>query len=255
MARNERVSDRTLRTSLLQFGSTVAAGMPLFLVLLVFGAVRLARQEPERLDAIPPEPAIVVDSERGRVLVEHAEGTVDLIPLQTAFVAQRYGSFCGVASGVAAVNALRPESAIDQESFFTEEVQGIRSYWATLFLGMTRDALAEQLDAHGLDATSVSAREGLDALRAEVVRNLSDPDDVLLANYDRRALGQVGGGHISPIAAWDADTERVLVLDTAAYKYPAHWLPLDALYRAMDTNDPETGARRGWVTVRRAAER
>ncbi len=245
--------ERTLTSSLLRFGLTVLAGSPVLLVLLVFGAIRLARTPPERIDAVPPEPAIVLDTERGQTLLDHAEGTADLAALQGSFVEQQYGSFCAVASGVAAVNALGSDAGvgIDQESWFTPGVEAVRSYWTTLFLGMTRDSLAEQLDAHGLVATSTSAGAGLEAFREEVARNLSEDGDVLLVNYDRRSLGQLGGGHVSPLAAWDADTDRVLILDTARYKYPPHWVRISDLYAAMDTADPESGARRGWVVVSR----
>ena len=246
-----RSLDQTMWSGIMRFGLTVLAGTPVLIGLLVAGAFRLATQEPERIDVVPPEPAIVLATERGRVLVDHAEAKADLESLQATFEEQQYGSFCGVASAVMATNALLPDANISQESFFTTEVRAVRSYWTTVFLGMTRDALADQLAAHGLEASSFSARDGIDAFRREVTRNLATPGDVLLVNYDRRMLGQLGGGHISPIAAWDADTDRVLVLDTAAYKYPPHWLPVEDLFAAMDTVDPESGAQRGWVSVTR----
>jgi Phytochelatin synthase len=35
-----------------------------------------------------------------------------------------------------------------------------------------------------------------------------------------RAIGQEQGGHISPLAAYDAETDRFLILDVSRYKYP-----------------------------------
>jgi Phytochelatin synthase. len=88
------------------------------------------------------------------------------------------------------------------------------------------------------------------ALRARIARNMATPGDYLIVNYARATLGQDGGGHISPIAAYDATADRVLILDTARYRYPPTWVPLPLLWEAMRTTDPETGLARGLVEVR-----
>jgi hypothetical protein len=82
-----------------------------------------------------------------------------------------------------------------------------------------------------------------------VQRNLADPDDFLLVNYERGVLGQGSVGHISPLAAYDLETDRVLIMDTASYKYPPTWVPLPMLYEAMKTTDTATGRLRGYVAV------
>ena len=38
-------------------------------------------------------------------------------------------------------------------------------------------------------------------------------------NYERAALDQNKSGHISPLAAYDEQTDKLLILDVAAYKY------------------------------------
>ena len=43
-------------------------------------------------------------------------------------------------------------------------------------------------------------------------------------NYLRKAIGQERGGHISPLAAYDAKSDRFLILDVARYKYPPVWV-------------------------------
>jgi hypothetical protein len=42
----------------------------------------------------------------------------------------------------------------------------------------------------------------------------------VIVNYLRKAIGQEKGGHISPLAAYDAETDRFLILDVSRYKYP-----------------------------------
>jgi glutathione gamma-glutamylcysteinyltransferase len=74
-------------------------------------------------------------------------------------------------------------------------------------------------------------------------------DRVLIASYSRKVLGQTGSGHFSPIAAYDSKTDSVLILDTARFKYGAHWVKLPLLYDAMMPMDPDTNRSRGYVTL------
>ena len=39
-----------------------------------------------------------------------------------------------------------------------------------------------------------------------------------------------GDGHFSPIGGYNAREDLVLILDTARFKYPPHWVPLPMLY-------------------------
>ena len=41
----------------------------------------------------------------------------------------------------------------------------------------------------------------------------------------------------------------VLILDTARFKYPPHWVPLAELYQAMAAVDPATGTTRGFIRL------
>jgi Phytochelatin synthase len=72
---------------------------------------------------------------------------------------------------------------------------------------------------------------------------------VLIASYDRRVLQQTGSGHFSPIAAYDQESDSVLIMDTARFKYGAHWVHLPLLFDAMQSIDPNTGRSRGHVTL------
>lgn len=76
---------------------------------------------------------------------------------------------------------------------------------------------------------------------------------VLVVAYSRRVLKQTGDGHFSPIGAYDPASDSVLILDTARFKHPPHWVPLSLLYEAMRSLDPDTGKPRGYAVIRRAA--
>jgi hypothetical protein len=87
--------------------------------------------------------------------------------------------------------------------------------------------------------------------RALLRRSLQDPRDRLLVNYLRSALGQEGGGHISPLAAYDPGSDTVLILDVARYRYPAMWVSAADLWQAMRTADASAGRSRGLLLIRR----
>lgn len=200
-------------------------------------------------DAVRALPAghVGLDSEAGATLLrQSARADHDaLSPVQR----QEKATWCGVASAVTVLRALGQE--VDQSGLFEPaEASAVRSWARVTFSGMPISDLAGLLEAHGAEASVHHAGlSTLPAFRAEVARNSSEPGDYLIVNYDRAVVGEEGGGHISPVSAYHAEQDRVLLLDTATYKYPPHWIPLQDLYAAMNTLDPETGATRGWVVV------
>ncbi|MDB5884646.1 MAG: glutathione gamma-glutamylcysteinyltransferase, partial [Polaromonas sp.] len=86
-------------------------------------------------------------------------------------------------------------------------------------------------------------------LRSVIGATLADPNKRFVANYFRQSIGQIGGGHISPVAAYDSKSDRVLVLDVAKYKYPPVWMTVADLYAAMQAVDSGSGKPRGFVVV------
>ena len=88
-----------------------------------------------------------------------------------------------------------------------------------------------------------------DAVRADLVANLARADDYVLVNYSRKPLGQEGGGHISPLAAYDEASDSFLVLDVNPNRGKAWaWVPAHRLFAAMRTRD--TTENRGYLLVR-----
>jgi hypothetical protein len=75
------------------------------------------------------------------------------------------------------------------------------------------------------------------------------PLSVLVVSYSRKVMGQTGSGHFSPLAAYDSESDSVLILDTARFKYGAHWAKLPLLYDAMKPVDPDTGKSRGYALL------
>jgi len=75
-------------------------------------------------------------------------------------------------------------------------------------------------------------------------------DQLLVVSYNRQGVGQTGTGHFSPVGAYDPESDQVLVMDTARFKYGLHWVPLNLLFKSMLDIDPDTNRSRGYVVLR-----
>lgn len=221
------------------------------IVALVFtvGALLFWQLQPASQPLELPALAIDATAPAGRALLRDGEGLADYPGLTTAFQVQEHGSWCGVASSVAVLNARG--ASLTQSGFFTPKATAVRAKWQVNTRGMTLGDLAGMLRAHGALVQVHYAKDTTEQqFRKAIASNLSQAGDWLIVNYDRRVMNEAGGGHMSPLAAWDEDTDRVLLLDTAAYKYPPHWVPVTTLFAAMQSVDADSGRSRGWVVVR-----
>jgi hypothetical protein len=192
-----------------------------------------------------PEKLIPLMAVEGQRLLESAD-RADHQTLAAAFEHQRRPAYCGVASIVVVLNALRPGRPIAQASFFPSLSMELR----VTLSGMTLDQLGDLLRQRRANVEVVHADEStLEAFRTKARENLSRAGDYILVNYQRSGLGQVDGGHISPLAAYSADTDRFLILDVAAHRYPPVWVSAADLWNAVNTIDSTSRQTRGFVVV------
>lgn len=197
-----------------------------------------------------PTHLIALDSSAGQKLLARADAA-DFDDLMTHFVPQTRRAFCGVASALTTLNAARSTpTPLDQSRLF-EHPRVRANPLKVSFIGMSLDDFATLLRAHGARVSVVHASESdVGTFRDAVRENLAREGDFLLVNYQRSELGQAPMGHISPIAAYDELSDRLLVLDVAAHKYPPTWVETGAMWRAMRaTLNPETTTTRGYLIV------
>jgi hypothetical protein len=74
-------------------------------------------------------------------------------------------------------------------------------------------------------------------IRTDLVENLKRRGDYVVVNYWREAVGQQGGGHISPLAAYDPESDSFLVLDVNPASAGWVWMPTATLVKGMRTFD------------------
>jgi hypothetical protein len=74
-------------------------------------------------------------------------------------------------------------------------------------------------------------------MRQDLVAGLASSNSRVMINYHRKTAHQKGGGHWSPVGAYDETTDSFLIMDVAKYKYPPAWIPAELLYKSLGTID------------------
>ena len=201
------------------------------------------------------------NSREGEQLLLQSQSREDYWPLSIHFITQNNQAYCGVASMVMVLNALSinapvaPEYApyhlFTQDNFFSnEKTKAVLSPEIVARQGMSLDQLGQLLASYPVNVKVYHASEtNLAEFRQLVVENLKQPNNFVLINYLRTAIGQERGGHISPLAAYNEQTDRFLILDVSRYKYPPVWVKAAELWQAMAIADSTSGKTRGFVLV------
>lgn len=200
------------------------------------------------------------DTEAGKVLRARIPADADFWQLSPTFAMQQTQSYCSVASAITVLNAMPIKKPVDpayapyafftQSNFFTPEVTKVISAQTVLKMGMTREEMVKTLTLQGVKAESIAGDTlNDDSLRALLQKALGNDGKFVLVNYLRAILGQVGGGHWSVLAAYDAASDHVLILDVAKYKYSPVWVGISTLQKAIDTIDSTSNKARGLVLV------
>ena len=221
---------------------------------------------PERTLYMRPLPVALaaLDSADGRAMFRRAllEGTLEgYFKLAQQFHTQADPAYCGLGSLVCALNALGIDPGRRWKGswrWFSEELLDCcKSLDEVRRSGITLD---EAVCLARCSGAAVNVRRpgtpdaDVAAFRRDLLAAATAGDGpVLIANYSRSAVGQSGSGHFSPIGGFDAATDQALVLDTARFKYPPHWMPVELLFAARQERDADTGESRGWLLLRRGA--
>jgi hypothetical protein len=225
-------------------------------------------------------------SEEGLARLARSSAKVDFPALANQFEAQSNAAFCGPTTATIVLNTLRSRSTElprDGSRLKESDLQHVPKGFDLTVPRYTQDnvilkgrktraqvlgepfeikgkqvrdygyqlrQLDELLQAHGLltrlvivDDTKTEA-----GIRAELIDNLQRADDYVIVAYRRTAVGQTGGGHISPLGAYDAQSDSFLVLDVNPSSAGWVWMPTATLVKGMRT--PDMLENRGYILVR-----
>lgn len=201
----------------------------------------------------------------------------DYWALSPFYLPQRNEYDCSAAAVAAVVNALtranRPLKETDRNASVASLLEAVTTArWAErvqkqgvdgqvgLSLEQLADVLKEALRLQGITAPRIeTVRVTADdpatraAWRKALAANEASADDIILIHFTQDTLTGAGGGpypHISPIGAFDAVTDRALVMDVDREYYEPYWSPADMIAKAMAASTPQYG-HGGWIRVRR----
>lgn len=244
-----------------QSGARFASGIAgIFLLCLALTCLT----PPVRAEGPLPLPATLLSLEQsdGQQRLRHSDYSQAYWPLADHFETQKNQAYCSVASSVVVLNALgvpRPETLLypdypyfTQLEFFQTVPDRLATAEGVSREGMTLAQLASVLGEFPVRVESHPADSlTLEQFRDLLKGNLGHTDRFLLLNFNRRIIGEAGGGHWSPLGAYDAASDSVLILDVARYKYPPVWVPVEAAYQAALSEDSVSRKSRGILLVGR----
>lgn len=84
-------------------------------------------------------------------------------------------------------------------------------------------------------------------MKTLVVASARQDNLYAICNLSRRVLGQTGDGHFVNIGAYHSRQSKTLLMDTARFKYPPHWVDMNLLYQSLQTMDSASGLPRGLI--------
>lgn len=199
------------------------------------------------------------DSSEGLARLQSSEAKENFWKITRFYESQVRLSYCGVSSSVIALNALSVEAPTTkflgkyrtfvQEEFFNENVCAVVDRSNIEENGMSLVELYDALSTFPVSVTKIAAKDFThEELRSIMISALKNPKQIILALYQRRELGQEGGGHWSPVAAYDEVSDSFLVMDVARFKYPPVWVDAALFMNSMQTTNIY-GKSRGFIIV------
>ncbi len=224
-------------------------------------------------------------SDEGLVRLSRSTAKVDFAALANQFEAQSNAVFCGPTSAAIVLNALFDKNTRlprDRSRFSTEDLRYLPDKFDLTVPRFTQEGviskgkktraqvlgepitlagkpvndfgyqlrqLDEMLRANGVitQLSVVDNNKGEQEVRADLVNNLKRRGDYVIVAYKRGEVGQHGGGHISPLAAYDAVSDSFLVLDVNPANANWVWMPAAILIKGMRTFD--TLENRGYILI------
>ncbi|MDI1300441.1 MAG: phytochelatin synthase family protein [bacterium] len=224
-------------------------------------------------------------SEEGLARFSRSSAKTDFPELANQFEAQSNTAFCGPTSAAIVLNAIlnhkaglpRDRSRLRAEDLrflpehadlsvprFTQDnviLKGAKTRAQVLGepvlvngkqikdFGYQLRQLDQMLRANGLATRLVIVDDSktLAAVRRDIAENLKHPSNYVIVGYKRSAVGQQGGGHFSPVGAYDEASDSFLILDVNPASAGWVWMSASTLVNGMRTFD--TIENRGYILI------
>ena len=252
------------------------------LLAATFAIPAVARDE---APAVAAQSLVAFASEDGLARLARSPAKVDFPALANQFEAQSNAMFCGPTTAAIVLNAVRARSSElprDRSRLRSDDLRYVPGAFDPVIPRYTQDNVIpkgpktraqvmgepmtingkqvrdfgyqlrqfdDMLKAHALHSrlVIVDDKKPEPDIRADLIENLKRAGDYVIVNYSRKAVGQQGGGHISPLGAYDPDSDSFLVMDVNPASAGWAWMPATTLIKGMRTFD--TVENRGYIHV------
>jgi hypothetical protein len=216
---------------------------------------------------VPPTVRLFEDH---RYLVNHP--SPDYWAISPYYVHQEKGAYCSVATAAMIVNAARVHEKLTAAAELATQEKLLDKLPAPRWRdsvngkghGVALDEfgpiLSEILKAYGMgvekietvhvDADDAATRKKVHDL---LVQNEKSDRDFIAVNFlQSEYTGDPEGkvGHLSPVAAYDPKTRRVLIMDPDRQYYEPYWVTEDAFIKGMQTLDNSMKTHRGLIYIK-----
>ncbi len=227
---------------------------------------------------------VVWDTPESEKRISRSNYKKDFFILSNHFQAQTDKLICGPTTGAIVLNAFRipsngttPKTSLENQSlkenlpdgfdprlgkftprsFISHKASRIKT-WEQIYgkpingrkdYGLQLRQLHKIFELHGLKSALrvVDEKLTLEKMKEEMLSNLKRKGDFVIVNYARKSLGQKGGGHISPVGAYDKTSDSFLVMDVNPNTAHWVWVKSEDLYKSMKTFD--TIENRGYLLL------
>lgn len=208
-----------------------------------------------------PATLIALNSTEGvRIMMETTTHKTSFWSAFQHLVTQQTQTYCSIAtsvtilnyiaSGVAPVDPIyQPYGYWTQETFFNECTEQVVPRSVVSQIGSTLDQVGKMLLCYNVSVSVVKANETSLASFRSILKESLAKGHQIASNFYRTSIGEVGGGHFSPLMAYAEATDHVLLVDVARFKYPPAWVPVSQFYDSMLTIDSASGLYRGFIVV------
>ena len=224
----------------------------------------MEHQSPNFYRRVLPSSCISFSSKEGRQIFQSSlinKGLKAFYCLIEQHSTQSEPAYCGPSTLVIVLNALAVDPRRKWKGpwrWYDEhmlncciDLEEVKTTGITLstFICLAR---CQGVSVQGQYASECTIDRFRDAIRQSCIEEADDADiqhKFLVVSYNRSVLSQTGAGHFSPVAAYDPQSDSVLILDTARFKYGAHWVSVPLLFESMQKIDPDTNKSRGFVLL------
>lgn len=222
------------------------------------------------------------NSAEGLKKLERSKFKNDFYQLVNFYQPQENPLFCSVATATMIRNALnygnissqktgeirKPDGTISeyhlyaQKDFFNAETEKVKKRAIVEFkepvagtenfdAGFNFADFSKMLRIHGLKIELIYVEKNdektTEKFRKVLKKIFVENKKFVVVNFDGKVLGKETRGHVSPVVAYDEETDSVLVLDAALHKNQWYWVEVAKLVAAMNTKDGEDY--RGYLVV------